>query len=500
MSGSQPVLAAKGLVKTFPGTRALDGVSLTVLPGECHALMGENGAGKTTLLMIMSGVERADSGRLLVAGRPADFSSPRDAQAAGIGTVFQELSLVSGLSVAENILVNRAPTGLAGLLDRARMYEAAATQLALLGSRMSPRTRVRDLGVGDRQLVEIAKALSLRAQVLLLDEPTSALSAQEVTALFAVVQRLKAQGIGVVFVSHRLNEVFRFADRISVLRDGRLMGTYPRTAIDPGTAVRLMIGSDRSLLFPARAASTGQVVLEARGIATDRIGPLDLRLRAGEIVALAGLRGAGKSTLARALAGVTPLRSGRLFLDGRPVVVRGPWRALRRGIAYLPPDRVGEGSFARMSVADNLVAAALGRVSRAGFVLAGEKRRLARELTARYHVRTRGPDQTMAQLSGGNQQKTLLARCLAVRPRVLVLDEPTQGVDVGAKAEIHRLIRDLASGGIAGVMVCSDLSEVLGMADRIVVLAGGKVVAELAGEGATEEQVTRVTAKGADGA
>jgi ABC-type sugar transport system ATPase subunit len=495
MSGGQPVLAAEGLVKSFPGTRALDGVSLAVLPGECHALMGENGAGKTTLLMIMSGVERTDSGRLLVAGRPAAFSSPRDARAAGIGTVFQELSLVSGLSVAENILLDRSPTGPAGLLDRARMYEAAAAQLALLDARVSPRARVRDLGVGDRQLVEIAKALSLRARVLLLDEPTSALSEQEVTALFAVVQRLKAQGIGVVFVSHRLAEVFRFADRISVLRDGRLMGTYPRAAIDPGTAVRLMIGSDRSLLFPARAAGTGPTVLEARGVATDRIGPIDLEVRAGEIVALAGLRGAGKSTLARVLAGVTPLRSGRLFLDGSPAAVRAPWRALRRGIAYLPPDRAGEGIFDRMSVADNLVAAALGRVSKGGFVRAGAKRRLVRELIGRYHVRTRGPDQTMAQLSGGNQQKTLLARCLAVRPRVLVLDEPTQGVDVGAKAEIHRLIRDLASGGIAVVMVCSDLSEVLGAADRIVVLAGGRVVAELAGEGATEEQVMRFAAR-----
>ncbi len=484
-----PVLAVEGLSKSYPGTRALDRVTLSVLPGEVHALMGENGAGKTTLLMVLSGVVSPDEGQVTVNGTAVEFDSPRDAHMAGVGTVFQELSLVGALTVAENILVNRDHGGRAGVIQRKKMDAEAAALLGLLDSHISPRARVRDLGVGDQQLVEIAKALAADAQLLLLDEPTSALSQNEIASLLAVVRRLTSQGIGIIFVSHRIAEVYRFADRISVLRDGHLVGTYQRDSIEPAAAVRLMIGRELSALFPPRSAEIGQVVLEARGVYAGRIGPVDLEIRAGEIVGLAGLQGAGRSQLARALTGASRVRHGEILLDGERMAFRGPWEALRHRIAYLAPDRKEDGSFLRMTVADNLTVTILRKVSRGGMVRAVEQYRTAWDLIHRYDVRTRGPQQLMGDLSGGNQQKILLARCLTVGPRILVLDEPTQGIDVGAKADVYGLIRDLAESGVGILLISSELPEILGMSDRVVVMAGGTVRANLSTIDVTEEQV-----------
>lgn len=492
-----PELAVEGLTKTFPGTRALDGVTLDVRGGEVHALVGENGAGKTTLLMILSGVYEPDEGRVVVRGEEVRFAGPKDAQDAGIGTVFQELSLVSGLTIAENVFANRSPTRALGMIDRRRMEADTSKLLKLLGSKARPDRRVSSLSIADRQVVEIAKALSLDARVLLLDEPTSALSLDEAATLFALLRRLKEQGLGIVFVSHRLAEVFEVADRITVLRDGGLVGTYDRDAVDTDFVVRSMVGRVLSALYPERSAEVGSPRLELRGVRGAAVGPVDLTVHAGEIVGVAGLRGSGRSTLARLVFGAERLEAGEVLLDGKRVRLRDPSHAVRRQIAFVPADRAGEGLFPRMSVAENVAAASLRSVSTFGLVRARAQRRLAIRLRDRLGIRAASLAQAVARLSGGNQQKTMLARSLAVAPRILIVDEPTQGIDIGAKAEIHRLLRELADGGVAVLMISSDLPELLGMSDRIAVMAGGRVREVLDAAGATEERVMSLAAEAA---
>src|SRR5215218_5628480 len=458
MSEPPPELAVEGLTKAFPGTRAIDDLSLSVEGGEVHAVIGENGAGKTTLLMVLSGVYAPDAGRMLMRGEEIAFARPQDAQAAGIGTVFQELSLIGRLTIAENVFASHLPTRGPGVLDRPRMRREARELLRPLGSDLRPDRAVASLDVGERHLVEIAKALSLRASVLLLDEPTSALSAEEAATLFAVLRRLKEQGIAIVFVSHRLAEVFEIADRITVLRDGRLVGTYLREEITPDDAVRLMVGRALSVLYPERGDGAGEARLIVRGLRSGPVGPVDLVVRAGEIVGLAGLRGSGRSRLARAIVGAVPRDAGEILVDGRKVRIDGLWQAVEHGIAFVPADRLEE------------------------------------ELMRRLDVRARGVDQVVQTLSGGNQQKTVLAKWLALTPRVLVVDEPTQGIDVGAKAQIHAFLRELAQRGMAVLMVSSELPELLGMCDRIVVMVNGGVRATLTAEGTTEEQVLALAA------
>jgi rhamnose transport system ATP-binding protein len=490
----RPALQVDGLTKSFPGTQALADLSYDVLPGEVHAVVGENGAGKTTLLMILSGVYAPDAGRVLVDEQEVTFARPSDAIATGIGTVFQELSLVDGLTVAENVFANRAPTLGPGVIDRRAMLRETRVLLAALGSDVRPDHRVRSLGVGDRQVVEIAKALSLHARILLLDEPTSALSADEASRLFALIRRLTEQGIAVVFVSHRLAEVFDVADRITVLRDGHKVAEYARGEADELRVVHSMVGRTLSALYPARAAAVGGALVELRGARRGDVGPVDLDVRAGEILAIAGLRGSGRSTVARLLAGAERLDAGELRIGGRVTRLRHPWQALAHGIAFVPADRKGEGLFARMSLSGNLVAGALRGVSAYGIVRPRAVSSLAERLRRELDIRARSVEQRADRLSGGNQQKAMLGRAIATTPRVLVVDEPTQGVDVGAKAEIHARLRALAEGGIGVVIVTSELPEALGMADRIAVVTGGCVRAVLEGAAATEEQVMELAA------
>jgi ribose transport system ATP-binding protein len=493
-----PELAVEAVTKRFPGTTALDDVSLDVRAGEIHAVIGENGAGKTTLLMILSGVYAPDEGRILRRGEEIAFSRPQDAQAQGIGTVFQELSLVAGLSVAENVFAGRQPTNRLGTIDRRRMQRETRDLLVSLGSPIRPDERVASLDVGERQIVEIVKALSLEVRLLLLDEPTSALSSEETAHLFDVLRRLAERGIGVVFVSHRLSEVFEIANRVTVLRDGRLVGTYEREELTLDKAVRLMVGRELSILYPDRADVVGKPLLEVLGLVSGPVGPIDLTVREGEVVGIAGLRGAGRSRLVRAVAGVERRERGNIHVNGRPVRIRRPWHALERRIAVVPSDRKNEGLFLRMPLGRNLVAAALRLVSRLGFVSGPAEERLADRLMRELDIRARGIDQPVQTLSGGNQQKAMLAKWLALEPRILLVDEPTQGVDVGAKAEIHELLRRLARQGVAVLMVSSELPELLGMCDRIVVMANGLVAGELDGRHATEEEVMTLAA-GAEG-
>ncbi len=494
MSKRPPELAVEGLTKVFPGTRALDDLSMSVEPGEVHAVLGENGAGKTTLLMILSGVYAPDSGRVLVRGEEVSFARAQDAQAAGIGTVFQEFSLVGRLTVAENVFASHLPTRWLGVLDRRRMAREARELLRTLGSELRPDRSVASLDVGERQLVEIAKALSLRASVLLLDEPTSALSAEEAATLFEVLRRLREQGIAIVFVSHRLAEVFEIADRITVLRDGRLVDTRRRDEITPDDAVRLMVGRELSVLYPGRTEETGPARLEVRGLRSGPVGPVDLVVHAGEIVGVAGLRGSGRSRLVRAIVGAERRDAGEILVDGSAVRIDRPWQAVGRGIAFVPAGRMEEALFPRMSLARNLVSTCLGLVTRLGIVRAAAERRLAERLVRRLGVRARDVEQLVQTLSGGNQQKAVLAKWLALEPRVLVVDEPTQGIDVGAKAEIHAILRELAEGGLAVLMISSELPELLGMCDRVLVMANGRVRGALRAEEATEEQVLALAA------
>ena len=484
------MLGGERLTKAYAEVPVLRDVSLGVRSGEVHALVGENGAGKTTLLMILSGAVSPDGGRLLLGGEETAFATVRDAQQAGIATVFQELSLSPGLTVAENVWAGHAPTrGRTGIVDRPRMVRETRALLRTLECHVDPLTTVGSLGMGARQLVEIAKALSVGARVLLLDEPTASLTPHETAVLFATVRRLTAQGLGVVFVSHRLAEVFEIADRISVLRDGELRATFARDEVTPDAVVAAMVGRELSTLYPERGGAPGAPRLRLLEVRGGGVGPVDLEVCAGEIVGLAGLRGAGRTRLAELVAGVTPLESGAIVVDGRPVRLREPRDAIRAGIGYVPANRARDGIFPSMGLAANVCAGDLRRVARRGLVRGSDEARLTRRFQRALDIRARDLSAPVARLSGGNQQKVLLARCLLAEPRVLVVDEPTQGVDVRTKADIHRLLRELAASGAAILMISSELPEVLGMADRIAVMGGGRVRAVLDGPGATEQRV-----------
>ncbi len=484
-------LSVRGVSKVYPGVRALDDVSLDVAAGEIHALLGENGAGKSTLGKILAGVVARDAGEILLDGQPLGALDETGAAALGIGIVHQEGSLVGQLSVAENVFAGRQPTRWLGQVDRAVMNRRTAALMQELGLSIDPRTRVDQLFPAQAQVVEIAKALSRELRLLILDEPTAALTLTETERLFAVLQRLAASGVAIIYVSHRLAEIFRISQRVTVLKDGRLSGTRETSATNEDELIRLMVGRTVHL---GRAGSgvAGEVVLQATGISAPGVRHADLEVRRGEIVCLAGLIGAGRSELCEAVFGATALSGGRMTLKGRPWRPRGPWDALAAGIGMVPEDRKRAGLFLGMDVATNISAAVLGQVSSAGVVVNRRMDELAGRFVRELRIATPSVHQTLENLSGGNQQKVLIAKWLALRPDLLIVDEPTRGVDVGARAEIYRLLRELAAGGMALLVVSSDLPEVLTLADRIVVMADGRTAGELPDATATEEAVLRL--------
>ena len=489
-----PLLEAHEISKAFPGTQALERVSFALLAGEVHALVGENGAGKTTLVNILSGVIRPDAGEIRIGGRSVHILNPRQAQELGIGTVFQELSVVPALSVAENVFAARAPTRALGLVNWPRLYANTRALLAPFEAHIDPRTRVRDLSISARQIVEIAKALSLNARILILDEPTTALTPDEVRLLFRVMRRLRDDGLGVVFISHRVREVLEIADRVTVLRDGRLVGTYPAAQLTEHDLIRLMVGRELSDMFERGNGRAGAELLRVEGLSGEGFRDVSLALRQGEIVGLAGLKGAGRSELARALVGTCPSYEGRLLVGGRPAQIRSPMDAMKLGIGYLPADRKSEGLFLDMSVRDNIVAASLRLLSHFGLVDAGAQEAVARRFVQRLNIRASSVHQAVRRLSGGNQQKVMLARWLARRPRILIVDEPTRGIDVGARVEIHRLLRELAKQGVGIIVISSDLTELLGLSDRILVMREGRITGQLPASRATEQQIIALAA------
>ncbi|RKN45308.1 sugar ABC transporter ATP-binding protein [Micromonospora endolithica] len=483
-----PLLALRGIGKSFLGVRVLHGVDLDLAPGEVHAVVGENGAGKSTLMKIVSGAYAPDDGTVEFAGEARVFRGPRDAQRAGIGIIHQEFNLLPERTVAENVYLGHEPVR-RGLVDRREMVRRTGQLLASIGETALPAdTPVGRLGVAQQQVVEIAKALALDARLLIMDEPTAALADHEVELLYGLVRRLQERGIGLLYVSHRLTEVFDLSDRITVLKDGHRVDTLWTADTTAGELVRRMVGRELSHYYPDRAGpdDLGPVRLTVRDGGNRKLRGVDLELRAGEVLGVGGLQGSGRSALARALFGVAPFTSGAVTLDGAPVRLRSPRTAIRAGIAYVTEDRKGEGILARQSVLDNALlagravfAARSGRTARTG---------RARELLAAVEVRAAGDDQEIRFLSGGNQQKVVLARWLALDPRILLFDEPTRGIDVGAKAAIHDLVRRLAREGAAVLMISSELPELLGMSDRIVVMRDGRIAGELPA-GATEEQV-----------
>ncbi|MGR3939501.1 sugar ABC transporter ATP-binding protein [Streptomyces sp. BRA346] len=490
MSGlpPSPLLALRGIGKSFLGVRVLDDIDLQVRPGEVHAVVGENGAGKSTLMKVVSGVHQPDEGTVEFAGAPRTFRSPREAQQAGIGIVYQELTLLPERTVAENVFLGREPLR-RGLVDRRAMLSHNAELLASIGEgSLPPHTRVGRLGVARQQVVEIVKALALDARLLIMDEPTAALADHEVVQLYALVRRLQEHGMGLLYVSHRLKEVFDLSSRITVLKDGRAVATLDTADTSPDQLVRHMVGRELSSYYPdlAKPRELGPVRLTVRGGGNRKLRGIDLRLRAGEVLGVGGLQGSGRSALARALFGAAPFSTGQVTVDGAPVRLRSPRAAIRAGIAYVSEDRKGEGIVAEQSVLANALLA--GRAVHPGWAGRGARTARVRELLAAVELHAAGEDQEIRFLSGGNQQKVVLARWLALAPRILLFDEPTRGIDVGAKSAIHDLVRRLALDGAAVLMISSELPELLGMSDRIIVMRDGRIAGELPA-GATEEDV-----------
>jgi len=487
-----PALAAVGVSKRFGVVQALDDVTLSVRPREILALVGENGAGKSTLVRIFEGVYRPDQGALMAGGAPQAFRSPSDAHALGIRVIHQEPDIVPDLSIAENLFLGDFRSIHGVFLDRADLERRTREMLAKFGLEkdLGPWVRAGDLGPSQRQLMEIMRALRGGLRVLALDEPTSSLTEEEAQRLFRVVRRLRDDdGVGVVYISHRMREVRDLADRVAVLRDGRLVAERPTAEFPETEIIQAMVGRPIADFYERGARGRGEAALSVRGLTTKRVSDVNLDVHSGEVVGLAGLVGAGRSELAEAIFGHDRMLSGSVAVRGRPIRLKSPADAIAAGIGFAPEDRKSQALLLMRSVKDNITLAVPDLISRFDFVDPGAERRIAAEFADRLRIRTPSLDAAVSNLSGGNQQKVVLARWLARHPKVLILDEPTKGIDVGAKAEIYRLIAELAGEGIALLVISSEMPELLGMADRILVMAGGRLVAELDREAANEERI-----------
>jgi len=498
MSSDGTFLQMEGISKAFPGVQALQDVTFEVARGEIHALVGENGAGKSTLMKILTGALPRDEGVIKLRGDVAEIGAPADAQALGISMIHQELSLIPYLTVGQNIYLGREPRArIPGFIDWPALYDRAQRWLDQLDVDVDARSEVKDLRIAQQQMVEVAKALSLNADLIAMDEPTSALTERETEVLFRVMRSLREQGVSLIFISHRLEEVFEIADRVTVLRDGRLIDTAFISELDEDKVVRMMVGRELGEMYPKADLQRQELVLEATDLRDGReLRGVTFRLHCGEILGLAGLVGAGRTALAETLFGIRPAAGGEVRVAGRPVTIRSPGEAIKMGMGFVPEDRKQQGLFMNMAVRENIMLSALGKVARLGFVNFARADRLAREEVERLDIRTPSLRQRVRNLSGGNQQKVIIARWLTLKPKVLILDEPTRGIDVAAKAEIHALMNQLAQEGVAVLMISSELPEILGVSDRILVMHEGRVTGEFSREQANQDDIMRAATGG----
>jgi ribose transport system ATP-binding protein len=494
MNDREPLVSLIGVSKRFGPVQALDDVSFDVHRGEVHALLGENGAGKSTLIKCLAGVYRPDEGSIELDGQEVHIHNPGEAERLGIATIHQEFNLVPQLSVAENVMLGRPPKRF-GFVDKKAMVAQAQEALARIGLDVDPHAPVASLGVARRQLVEIAKAISLDARILVLDEPTATLTSSETQHLMELMSQLRSQGVALVFISHHLEEITEIGDRVTVLRDGQSVSTVPATT-DPGELVRLMVGRTLDAFFPRKRTAVGDVLLKVTDLSSEgEFEGISFEVRASEVVGIAGLVGAGRTEVARALFGADRYDSGSVEVDGRKVTGHSIAASMSAGIGLVPEDRKGQGLVLSATVGENLGLVTLKRATTAGFVNRRAQRVRAKDVAQRLSVRMAGLDQKVRDLSGGNQQKIVIGKWLLADSRVLILDEPTRGVDVGAKVEIYELINELTAAGRAVIVISSDLPEVLGMTDRILVMAQGRLVGELSTDSADQSSIMQLAVK-----
>lgn len=491
----EPVLSLRGISKSFPGVKALQGVELDLYPGEVTALIGENGAGKSTIVKVLTGIYQPDAGTIAVDGKTTAFANAEAASAAGVTAIHQETVLFDDLTVAENIWLGHAPRGRFGLMDWRAMRNDAAEILASIGADLDPDLRLRDLGIASKHLVAIARALSIEARVVIMDEPTAALSHKEIQELYDLVETLKAKGKAILFISHKFDEIFRIADRYTVFRDGQFVGKGLMKDVTEAALVQMMVGRSVDQIFPARVHNVGDEILRVGGYNhPTEFADIAFSLRKGEILGFYGLVGAGRSELMQALFGITRPSRGVCMIDGTATVIRSTADAISAGMVYVPEDRGRQGAVKGLPIFQNVTLPSLPRTSRAGFIRLAEEFKLARKFTERLDLRAASLDQDVGLLSGGNQQKVVIAKWLATVPRIIILDEPTKGIDIGSKAAVHEFMAELASEGLAVIMVSSELPEILGMSDRVIVMREGRIAGEFSGNEMTPETLVRAAA------
>ena len=490
MTNQTPALRLEGIVKTFPGVRALDGVSFTVMPGEVHALMGENGAGKSTLMKVLGGIYQPEEGQIIVSEQPVVMSTPLEAKAKGIVFIHQELSLAEELTVAENVYLGELPRKRFGLVDWDTLYSKTDAILEKLKVGFDAKTRVGDLSIANQQMVEIARALTVDAKAVIFDEPTASLTDAEKVVLFEVIADLQSRGVGIIYISHRMEEIFKITDRISVLRDGSYRGTVNTAETDEEAVTQLMIGRSLDLTKTARTHELGDVALEVRGLTCgDLYRDVSFEVRRGEVVGFYGLVGAGRTEIAETLFGLRDPSAGTILLDGEEVTIHSPADAISRGISLVPEDRKGQGLVLGMNCRDNMTLPQVDDLTAGPFVAEGSEIAIFDQYRDRLDIRTPGWKQVVGNLSGGNQQKIVIGKWLSMHPSVLIVDEPTRGIDVGSKSEIHNLIRELAAQGYAVIVISSEMPEVLHVSDRIVAMYSGRIMRTFTSEEVTEDNL-----------
>jgi ABC-type sugar transport system ATPase subunit len=495
-----PILEMRNISKAFGGVQALRDVSFSCRKGKVHALLGENGAGKSTLIKILAGAYRADSGEIAFKGKRHDAFSAREAMASGISIIYQELNLVQFMTVAENIFLGREPRNRLGVIDTRRMTKESAELLDQLGVRLSPSAYIGDLTVANQQMVEIAKALSQNADLIVMDEPSAILAGHELKSLFATIRSLVEQGVTIVYISHRLNEIFEIADDVTVLKDGRVVSVHPISEVSRAQLIQMMVGRPLEEIFPRAMRSRGAPVLTATDVTTERLSsPASLTLYEGEILGLAGMVGAGRTEVARALFGADALRTGKILLKDAVIRPSSPKDAVEAGLALVPEDRKTQGLFLEQSIRSNITLSSLDKLTRFGMIQRGLETETIARAQRELSIAMASPELEAQHLSGGNQQKVVLAKWLQTSPSAIIFDEPTRGVDVGAKFEIYELMRQLAERGVAILMISSDLVEILGMSDRILVMHERRIVGQLSREQASEERIIELATIGAHG-